>query len=146
MNISGDFESESDYERCLEFLGDINNIMSCMPLYDISISDKINAKIKIDLSFLNMDSLKSITGRLSFNYIKTGNVVSVNGTGRAAGASIKFKIEIIISSGDKTRIIWNADFDPGIILKLLGSERVYDASRINIENAIKCIKLKMDNL
>ncbi len=146
MIISGSFETLSGYENAINFLGNIDNIISCMPMYDVKKDGIIKAKIKIDLSFLNMDALKSITGKISFNYIVNDNNITVDGSGRAAGAGLKFKIDIKINKDKNTIILWNADFDPGIIAKMLGKNKLDEAASVNIENAIKCIKARLDDL
>ncbi|PMP90147.1 MAG: hypothetical protein C0171_05750 [Caldisphaera sp.] len=149
MDFNGEFEINADPNIIYDYLTNINKISKCIPnLYEIKVKDDNNfsASFLIDVSSttksLHIEYLSHLNAKMDFTFIeKSINNVKLVGKGRAAGTSIKITIGFQIKDFSKSsKIIWNASFDPGLILRLFGEKLIKSVADDIINNLIECVK------
>ena len=147
MEYSGEIPVKSNIESVKTFLSSIENITPCLPgIYDFETQgNEIKCKLKLDISAAGISAMNSVTGKMTFAYLPEENGLNIQGTGRIAGTKVKFSIEI--SYADKNEIVtleWKSSFDFGLIVKIMGKNKVDEISKQNINRTIKCISDKLN--
>ena len=71
--------------------------------------------------------------------------INIDGSGRIAGSKVKFNIAISYENrGEETLLDWKSSFDFGLIVKMMGKDRVNEISRENIDRTMDCITSKLN--
>ena len=148
MDFNGNFMVNLKLDDVRKFFGDINNVIPCLPgIYDINIDKEINCKLKLNISEAGISSMNTISGKMNFKYNLNENNLGIIGTGRIAGSKIKFNIDInMIPDDSNTKIEWHSSFDFGIIVKMMGKNKINAISLSNINNTIECFKNKLNDI
>ncbi|WP_337860410.1 SRPBCC domain-containing protein [Ferroplasma sp.] len=147
MDFGGKITINNKKEAVSNFLSNIENIVPCLPgVYDFQMNgDKIQCKLKLDISAANISAMNNVTGKMSFSYISSSDSLNIEGTGRLAGSKIKFNINIEYgTSGDQVILEWKSSFDFGLIIKVMGKNKVDEISRQNIDKTMECITNKLN--
>jgi carbon monoxide dehydrogenase subunit G len=146
MDFGGKILINNKKEKISDFLSNIENIAPCLPgVYDFQTNgDKIQCKLKLDISAAGISAMTNITGKMSFSYISENDSLKIDGTGRIAGSKIKFNINIKYEASDEQTLLdWSSSFDFGLIIKIMGKNKVDEISRQNINKTMECITNKL---
>ncbi len=146
MEYSGEIPVKTGIENLRNFLSKIENITPCLPgIYDFEINgNEIKCKLKLDISAAGISAMNTVTGKMTFTYIPSNNALNIQGTGRIAGSKVKFSIDITYAGGRENNVLqWKSSFDFGLIVKIMGKNKVDEISKQNIEKTVKCISDKM---
>ena len=147
MEFSGKITIKNTKENVAGFLSDIDNITPCLPgVYDFQNNGgEIQCKLKLDISAAKISAMSSVTGKMSFLYKAGLDSINIDGSGRIAGSKVKFNIAISYESqGEETLLDWKSSFDFGLIVKMMGKDRVNEISRENIDRTMGCITSKLN--
>ena len=147
MEYSGEIPVNSRMESVRGFLSKIENITPCLPgIYDFEIDgNEIKCKLKLDISAAGISAMNTVTGKMTFAYLPGDGVLNIQGTGRIAGSKVKFSIEIAYTGGSESTVLhWKSSFDFGLIVKIMGKNKVDEISKQNIERTVKCISDKLN--
>ncbi|KJE48926.1 hypothetical protein SE19_05850 [Acidiplasma aeolicum] len=148
MKFNGSFMVNKGNDEVSLFFKDLKNVIPCLPgVYDLEYGDKIKCKLKLDISDAGISAMNTISGRMTFTYNYSGNNIKIDGDGRIAGSKIQFRINIGLTPAEQeTKIDWESDFNFGMIVKIMGSDRLNSVSLSNINSTIKCFKDKINAL
>jgi carbon monoxide dehydrogenase subunit G len=147
MEFGGNITINNSRENVSDFLSNIENIAPCLPgVYDFETQNQeIKCKLKLDISAARISAMSSVTGKMSFTYKAGNDSLNIEGSGRIAGSKVKFTIEIHYSgNGQQTNLDWKSSFDFGLIVKIMGKDKVDEISRQNIDKTMKCITDKLN--
>ncbi|KJE49205.1 MULTISPECIES: CoxG family protein [Acidiplasma] len=145
MEYSGTFIVDYPLDDVNNYFSDINNVIPCLPgIYDLKRGEIIQCRVKFDISDEGIGNLSTVSGKMSFKYNKNENRVNINGKGKIEGSKIVFNIDITYEKyNDKTSITWKSKFDFGILMRLIGIQKVEDISLKNIQQTIHCIESRL---
>ena len=147
MEYSGEIPVRDSIEDVSAFISKIENITPCLPgIYDFEINgNEIKCKLKLDISAAGISAMNTVTGKMAFTYLPGDEGLTIQGAGRIAGSKVKFSIEIdYAKDGENTVLHWKSSFDFGLIVKIMGKNRVDEISKQNIERTVKCISDKLN--
>ncbi len=147
MEFGGEITIKNRKENVANFLSNIDNISPCLPgVYDFqSDGNEVKCKLKLDISAAKISAMSSVTGKMVFLYRSGEDSLNINGSGRIAGSKIKFGIDISYEiQGEETKLDWKSSFDFGLIVKLMGKNKVDEISRQNIDKTMECIISKLN--
>ncbi len=147
MEYSGEIPVKSGLDNVRGFLSRIENITPCLPgIYDFEIEgNEIKCKLKLDISAAGISAMNTVTGKMTFTYLPGDEDLNIQGTGRIAGSKVKFSIEIAYAFDNGNTVLhWKSSFDFGLIVKIMGKNKVDEISKQNIERTVKCISDKLN--
>ena len=147
MEYSGEIPVKSIRENVQTFLSNIENIAPCLPgIYDFETEgNEIKCKLKLDISAAGISAMNTVTGKMTFTYLPGDEELNIQGTGRIAGSKVKFSIEIAYPGENENTVLhWKSSFDFGLIVKIMGKNKVDEISKQNIEKTVKCISDKLN--
>ncbi len=147
MEFNGKIPIKNKKDSVAEFLSNIDNIAPCLPgVYDFqNDGNEIKCKLKLDISAAKISAMNNVTGKMSFLYKAGEDSLNIAGSGRIAGSKIKFNIEILYEiAGEETILNWKSSFDFGLIVKIMGKNKVDEISRQNIDKTMGCITSKLN--
>ncbi len=129
---SGVLAVAEGHDRVLEFIRSPESVASILPhVEEHRIQDGVSmVKFRIDLERGGVSPgggyISTAKAVMKFRYgAASDNGVTIEGSGRALGSSLKLSLEIAVGKSDgSTQISWRAVVDTGVLMKLLGSETV----------------------
>ncbi|CAC11771.1 hypothetical protein [Thermoplasma acidophilum] len=139
MIYSGKFRIGVQDEAALQMLHDPEKLGPCLPgvsSFERN-DDGYSCKVRLDVSSMGSSYLSKISGKLAFSYLDSENrTIHVQGKGRIAGSSISFDLFISVNGGE---LIWKIDVNYGILIKMMGEEKIRDVTQANIDRSVKCL-------
>ncbi len=147
MDFNGVLDIKKDVKIVTNFLAIPENTITCLPgIYDIEYGNEdIKCRIKLDISAANISTMRTVTGKMVFKYTSGDDYLNVSGTGRITGSKVSFSIKInYLENGDKTALKWDSTFDFGMIMKIMGRDKIDEIAHMNIDNVMKCIAGKLE--
>ena len=154
LSAEGVFYVNATKELVFKRLTDIKWVSECLPsLSELEIinENEFKASFKVDIlnitKKLPIEPLSQITANMKFKFLeKKIEKVVIEGTGRVAGSKLEIKLEFAIKGNNNTEISWNAQINPGVLLKFFGHDFIHETIN-NISNeVIKCISYKLNNI
>ena len=135
LQYSGSFTVGKNIEQTRSFLMDLRKLFLAIPGVESvdSIEGKLKVKSKLDLDKIGITDtggyLSTITSVMLFDYELKEHQFWLSGKGRSGGSSINTDFKAVLSEQNGiTRLDWEAEVDPGLILRMLGEHRVSAAS------------------
>ncbi|WP_297214905.1 CoxG family protein [Thermoplasma sp.] len=139
MIYSGSIEIKIPDGAAIELLHDPEKLGPCLP--GVSSFEKetegYSCKVKLDVSSMKSSYLSKISGKLNFSYVNAEDrQVRIQGKGRIVGSSISFDLTIEVHEG---KLQWSIDVNYGILIKMMGEEKIKEVTEENIERTVKCL-------
>jgi len=139
MIYSGKFRIGVKDEDALQMLHDPEKLGPCLPgvsSFERN-GDEYGCRVRLDVSSMGSSYLSKISGKLTFSYMGSEDrTVHVQGKGRIAGSSISFDLIISINGGE---LAWSIDVNYGILIKMMGEEKIREVTQENIDRSVKCL-------
>lgn len=124
-------------ESVLSFLRSPSEIAEILPGLDgYSVEgDSITAKFRLDLRGYGGGSSESMlstaAARMQFRYTDTGaEGVTIEGSGRSLGSSLRLRLRVEVGREEQTTVAWKAEVDTGVLMKVLGRERLSNVAEL----------------
>ncbi|KAA8923521.1 SRPBCC domain-containing protein [Thermoplasma sp.] len=139
MIYSGSLRIGLTDETALQILHDPEKLGPCLPgVSSFERKDgEYSCRVRLDVSSMGSSYLNKISGKLTFSYLDSDSSnVHVQGKGRIAGSSISFDLSIAIREGE---LHWSIDVNYGILIKMMGEEKIREVTQENIDRSVKCL-------
>ncbi len=143
MEFSGSFDVEKEAGFVLALFKVPSILGKC--IYGVESIDfqenTFECRVRFDLSSADVSYMSNISGKLkgAISYSDIG--FKIIGSGRAAGTRMTFNLDVQVAEHEKfSKVHWRGSFDFGLMIKIMGTEKVRMIAQENIENTIENLK------